>query len=76
MGATVVLLTVGIRRENDIPLARQRARQVSQFLGFSAGDAARITTALSEVARNAVEYGGGGQRRLRSRAARSTGRIS
>ena len=60
MSATIVLLTVGIRRENDIPLARQRARQVSQFLGFSAGDAARITTALSEVARNAVEYGGGG----------------
>jgi signal transduction histidine kinase len=60
MGPSVALLTVGIRRENDILLARQRARQISQFLGFSAGDAARITTALSEVARNAFEYGGGG----------------
>jgi len=60
MGPNVALLTVGIRRENDILLARQRARQISQFLGFSAGDAARITTALSEVARNAFEYGGGG----------------
>jgi signal transduction histidine kinase len=56
----VPLLTVAIRREGDILLARQRARQVSQFLGFSTGDATRITTALSEMARNALEYGGGG----------------
>jgi len=60
MRANVPLLTVAIRRENDILLARQRARQISQFLGFSGGDVARITTALSEVARNAFEYAGGG----------------
>jgi signal transduction histidine kinase len=60
MGLTVPLLTVAIRQENDILLARQRARQISQFLGFSSGDIARITTALSEVARNAFEYAGGG----------------
>jgi signal transduction histidine kinase len=54
------LLTVAVRRESDILLARQRARHVSQFLGFSDGDATRITTALSEIARNALEYGGGG----------------
>ncbi len=60
MRPTVPLLTVAIRRENDILLARQRARQISQFLGFSTGDVARITTALSEVARNAFEYAGGG----------------
>lgn len=60
MGLTVPLLTVAIRQENDILLARQRARQISQFLGFSNGDVARITTALSEVARNAFEYAGGG----------------
>ena len=60
MRASVPLLTVAIRRESDILLARQRARHVSQFLGFSNGDATRITTALSEVARNALEYGGGG----------------
>src|SRR5438046_1398360 len=60
MRPNVALLTVAIRRENDILLARQRARQISQFLGFSDGDCARITTALSEIARNAFEYGGGG----------------
>ena len=55
MGLTVPLLTVAIRQENDILLARQRARQISQFLCFSSGDIARITTALSEVARNAFD---------------------
>lgn len=60
MGSTVSLVTVAIRREQDILLARQRSRQISQFLGFSTGDTTRITTALSEVARNAFEYGGGG----------------
>ena len=56
----VSLLTVTLRRDGDILLARQRARQISQFLGFSSGDTTRITTALSEIARNALEYGKGG----------------
>ena len=60
MRPSVPLLTVALRREGDILVARQRARQVSQFLGFSTGDATRITTALSEMARNAFEYAGGG----------------
>jgi signal transduction histidine kinase len=60
MGANVPLLTVAIRREQDTLVARQRCRQISQFLGFSNGDTTRITTAVSEIARNALEYGGGG----------------
>ncbi len=60
MPMTVPLLTVLMRREDDILLARKRARQIAQFLGFSPVDTTRITTALSEVARNAFEYGGGG----------------
>src|SRR5205085_7644867 len=60
MKASVPLLTVMLRRESDLLLARQRAREVSQFLGFSISDMTRITTALSEIARNALEYGGGG----------------
>jgi signal transduction histidine kinase len=56
----VSLLTVAIRREHDILLLRQRGRQIAQFLGFSTVDIVRITTALSEMARNAFEYGSGG----------------
>lgn len=60
MAPAVPLITVALRRENDILLARQRSRHISLFLGFSNGDATRITTALSEVARNAFDYAGGG----------------
>lgn len=56
----IPLLTVALRRENDLLIARQRARQISQLLGFSTGDSTRITTALAEIARNAFVYGGGG----------------
>ena len=54
------LITVALRRENDLLLARQRARQITQLLGFSMGDSTRVTTAVAEIARNAVTYGGGG----------------
>jgi signal transduction histidine kinase len=60
MPASIPISTVVIRREEDILLARQRTRQISQFLGFSNGDTTRITTALSEVARNAFDYAAGG----------------
>ena len=56
----IPLLTVALRRENDLLLARQRARQITQLLGFSTGDSTRITTALAEIARNALVYGRGG----------------
>ena len=54
------LITVALRRENDLLVARQRARQITQVLGFSIGDSTRITTALAEIARNALVYGKGG----------------
>jgi signal transduction histidine kinase len=60
MRASVSVLSVAIARETDLLLARKRARQISQTLGLSAGDTTRITTALSEIARNAFEYAGGG----------------
>ena len=50
-----------IRFENDIVLARQRARQIAGFLGFEVQDWTRIATAASEVTRNALNYAGGGK---------------
>ena len=41
-------------------LARQRGRQVAAALKFDPQDQTRIATALSEIARNAFEYAGGG----------------
>lgn len=58
---------VPIDGENAIILARQRARQVAQSLGFGALDQSRIATAVSELARNVVRYAtdGRGEARIR-----------
>jgi signal transduction histidine kinase/ActR/RegA family two-component response regulator len=55
------LLTVEIRFEQDLVLARQRARQIASLIGFDAQEQTRIATAVSEVARNALKYTGGGK---------------
>ncbi len=54
------LLRMEIRREHDVVLVRQRARQIAAALKFDTQDQTRIATALSEIARNAFEYAGGG----------------
>ena len=54
------LLRMEIRYEHDVVLARQRARQVAGALKFDSQDQTRIATAVSEIARNAFQYAGGG----------------
>jgi len=41
--------------------ARQRSRQIARLLGFDSQDQTRIATAVSEIARNAFRYAGGGR---------------
>lgn len=55
------LLTLDLRYEQDVVLARQRARQLGELLGFDAQEQTRLATAVSEVARNAFRYAGGGR---------------
>ena len=55
------LVTIEIRLENDVVLARQKARSIAAALKFDAQDQTRIATAVSEIARNTFQYGGGGQ---------------
>lgn len=57
---TMRLLTVAIRNEEDVVAARRRARQISMLVGFALQDQVRIATAVSEIARNAFRYAGGG----------------
>lgn len=54
------LLTVRVRHEHDIVGARQRARQIAAALGFDTAEQVRVATAVSELARNAFMYAGGG----------------
>ncbi|MFC0679396.1 anti-sigma regulatory factor [Lysobacter korlensis] len=49
-----------LRSEQDIVLARQAVRQHAQRLKFSLVDQTKMVTAASELARNALVYGGGG----------------
>ena len=49
-----------LKNEHDIVLGRQAVRRMSQAQGFSLVDQTKIVTATSELARNALIYGGGG----------------
>ena len=53
-----------IRSSGDVVLVRQAVRRVAQELRFSLVDQTKIVTAASELARNTLEYGGGGTARL------------
>ncbi len=55
------IITVEIRCEQDIVLARQRARAIADLLGFDTNEQARVSTAVSEIARNAFVYAAGGK---------------
>ncbi|WP_226676622.1 anti-sigma regulatory factor [Mesobacillus jeotgali] len=54
-------IIININNEFDIVLARQKGREVSKDLQFGGVDQARITTAISELARNIYLYAGSGQ---------------
>jgi serine/threonine-protein kinase RsbT len=49
-----------LTNEHDIVLGRQAVRRMTQQQGFSLVDQTKMVTAASELARNAVIYGGGG----------------
>ncbi len=52
---------VPIRSDGDIVGARLAARSLAEDLGFTGSDLVLIATAVSEVARNIVEYAGNGE---------------
>src|ERR1700730_16861721 len=49
-----------IRSSMDIVLIRQEVRKWTGELGFSLVDQTKMITAASELARNSLDYGGGG----------------
>lgn len=56
--------TIEIQSSTDIVLVRQAVRQMGVEIGFSLVDQTKIVTAASELARNTLEYGGGGTVKL------------
>jgi len=53
-----------IQSSQDVVAARQLTREWAVSMGFSLVDQTKIVTAASELARNAVLYGGGGSMKL------------
>jgi len=50
-----------IGSEHDILTARQRGRELAEQIGFTGSDLTVVATAISEIARNIVEYAGRGE---------------
>ncbi|WP_395746960.1 ATP-binding protein [Prosthecobacter sp.] len=61
----IPLTAVEIRTEPDIVACRQQARHLAATLGFDTQTQVRIATSVSEIARNAFQYAGGGAARFR-----------
>lgn len=53
-----------IESSSDVVKVRQMVRQWAVAMGFSLVDQTKIITAASELARNALDHGGGGEVRL------------
>ena len=56
--------TFPVRSGEDVVKARQVVRSRAMELGFSLVEQTKIVTAASELARNTVIYGGGGEMRI------------
>ncbi|PYE53812.1 ATP-binding protein [Deinococcus yavapaiensis] len=54
------LLTVHVQSEQDLVDARGRAKHLAGALGLGPQEQARVATVVSELARNALRYAGGG----------------
>ncbi len=55
------LVTINLRFEQDVVVARQHAREIAELLGFDHSEQIRLATATSEMARNAFRYARSGQ---------------
>lgn len=53
-----------LKNSSDVVIARQKVRQVATELRFSLVDQTKLVTAASELARNALDHGGGGEMTL------------
>lgn len=57
---------IALRSMDDIIKARQLVRECAIFQGLSLVDQTKMVTAASELARNTVVHGGGGEMRLQA----------
>ncbi len=56
--------TLPLRTSTDVVVARQKVRQWASDLKFSLVDQTKLVTAASELARNTLDHGKGGQMKI------------
>jgi serine/threonine-protein kinase RsbT len=56
--------TLPVKVEPDVVAVRRRVREVSAHLGFGLVDQTKVVTAASELARNTIIHGGGGEMKM------------
>ena len=56
--------TLPVKSEADMVAVRRRVREMSSHLGFGIVDQTKVVTAASELARNTIIYGGGGEMKV------------
>jgi serine/threonine-protein kinase RsbT len=56
--------TIEIQSSADVVLVRQAVRQLAIGMGFGLVNQTKMVTAASELARNTLDYGGGGRVKL------------
>lgn len=56
--------TLPVRASEDVVRVRQTVRSRAVDAGFSLVDQTKVVTAASEIARNTIDYGGGGEVRI------------
>lgn len=56
--------TLPVKVEPDVVAVRRRVREVSTQLGFGLVDQTKVVTAASELARNTIIHGGGGEMQM------------
>lgn len=57
-----------LKSVEDIVKIRRTAREMAMKMGFGLADQTRLATAVSELARNAIQYGGGGESEISDRS--------
>ncbi len=62
--ADTPLIAIAIRTEHDVVTARRRGRQLAALAGLDRLEQTRFQTAVSEIARTALEHAGGGETRF------------
>src|SRR4051794_10628161 len=58
-------MRVPLGHDESVVTARQRTRDIAELVGFDRLEQTRVATAVSELARNARRYAGGGEVRIR-----------